>query len=476
MTIGLGRALLLLFMTANLFGNESSDFLKLANEYKKNKNYPQALAYYKKSIHAGPTNIDAYIDMADFFAEQSAYDTAAFLAEQSVPHIRDNVQAFRVATSLFLHGKIEQAIKIFETISHINPLATSALYNIGYANKVMGNIDTALEYYEKILQIEPQNDSASFALGMALLNKGDFDRGWKQHELYLKRAKKNADKLREFIKTNSVAGKKIYICPEGGFGDMLMCLRYVETLKQRGATTIVSAKKGLLPLLQRCPYIDILIPHGTVPPPYHDFVTDLTLPAVFNADEKTIPQNIPYIFPDENLVQKWRDFLAQKKSFNVGICWQADVFNDSSRAPIARRGIPLQALFKLGSIKNVQFYSLQKCDGLDQLSNVPASFPLHVFDEQFDVADGPLMDTAALMKSLDLVISVDTAIAHLAGALGTPVWLMLPYSTDWRWIVNRTDTPWYPTMRIFKQPKPFDWPTVVDIMYHALESLMQSHA
>jgi hypothetical protein len=142
---------------------------------------------------------------------------------------------------------------------------------------------------------------------------------------------------------------------------------------------------------------------------------------------------------------------------------------------MARRGIPLSKLFPLKDIPRVDFFCLQKKEGLEQLCNIPADFIFHIFENNFDEDHGSFMDTAAVMQHLDLVITIDSAIAHLAGAMGKRVWLLLPYSTDWRWIAGRTDSPWYPTMRIFKQPRPFDWDSVAQQVHTALQALVLSH-
>jgi hypothetical protein len=187
----------------------------------------------------------------------------------------------------------------------------------------------------------------------------------------------------------------------------------------------------------------------------------MSLPAIFNSDHTTIPCPIPYLYPDKTLVAHWHDYFKTDTAFKIGICWQADVFNDSSRPPVARRGLPLHMMYRLSEIPQVSLYSLQQKDGTQQIKDIPAPCKLTVFDEHFDKDAGPFMDTAAVMQHLDLIITVDTAIAHLAGALGKKVWLLLPFATDWRWIVGRTDTPWYPTMKIFKQSQPFDWESVM---------------
>ena len=241
-----------------------------------------------------------------------------------------------------------------------------------------------------------------------------------------------------------------------------------------GATVIAKVQKPLVQLLSQCPYIDQVISAKT-PTPAHDASASLmSLPAIFNDNENSFPHTIPYIFPSQSLMSHWKKELSNNSLLKIGICWQADVYNDSSRLPIARRGISLEKLYQLSSIKNIQLYSLQKNDGVEQLTNMPNNFPLHVFDNSFDVKNGSFMDTAAVMMDMDLIITVDTAAAHLAGALGRPVWLLLPYATDWRWIISRTDSPWYPTMRIFKQKKPFDWDSVIQEVYNALKKIERS--
>jgi hypothetical protein len=165
--------------------------------------------------------------------------------------------------------------------------------------------------------------------------------------------------------------------------------------------------------------------------------------------------------------------LASDTNLKVGICWQVDTHNDMSKLPIARRGYPLHCFAALAHVEGVSFYSLQKYDGTEQLAALPSHFKMHVF-ENLDDAAGPFMDTAALMKNLDLIITVDTAIAHLAGALGCNVWLLHPYATaDWRWIHGRADSYWYPTMRIFKQREAFGYEQVLQEVKEALQCIAE---
>jgi ADP-heptose:LPS heptosyltransferase len=194
----------------------------------------------------------------------------------------------------------------------------------------------------------------------------------------------------------------------------------------------------------------------------------MSLPAIFNDTHNTFPKKIPYLCADQKLIDQWHEKLAHDTRYKIGLCWQADIQNDKSRLPIARRGCALTNFLTLQNIQGISLYSLQKYDGVEELKTIPRDFPLIHFDD-LDEQTEPFEDTAALMKNLDLIITVDTAIAHLAGALGCTVWLLLPYATDWRWIHGRTDSPWYPTMKIFKQSVPFDWQEVIKSISDELE-------
>jgi hypothetical protein len=283
---------------------------------------------------------------------------------------------------------------------------------------------------------------------------------------------KNGDKLRSLLNKNAIAHKKILLRPEGGLGDTLNFVRYAERLKDMGADVIVACQKQLIPLLSRCTYIDHLIACGTALPEYEADATLMSLPAIFNDTDQSAPKKIPYLYADPALVAYWQQKLAADTNFKIGICWQVDVHNDASRIPIARRGCPLNYFATLSTIPGISFYSLQKYDGTEEISTISTDFQLHTFDD-LDETVGPFMDTAALMKNLDLIITVDTAIVHLAGGLGCPVWLLHPYATaDWRWLAHRTDSYWYPTVRIFKQQEPFDWEGVMKRVKEELRTLM----
>jgi ADP-heptose:LPS heptosyltransferase len=194
----------------------------------------------------------------------------------------------------------------------------------------------------------------------------------------------------------------------------------------------------------------------------------MSVPTLLQSTIATMPCTIPYIFAAPHLVEKWKKRIAHDKNFKIGIAWQPDLHNDISRLPIARRGIPLELFKKYADLPNITWYCLQQKEGLEQIKEVENLLHFVTWDESFDVANGPFMDTAALMENLDLIITTDSAVAHVAGALGRPTFLLLPFSTDWRWLTGKKESPWYPSMKIFKQLRPFDWYRVIDDIYQEL--------
>lgn len=415
-------------------------------------------------------------DLVDEMEKKELFYEANDLLKQSWrSQTSDIFLAYKYAISCIGIGQIDISLSIFNALLDQLPNNCQILYNKGYTLKLCGRVEEAIECYKKVLSLDPQFDSASFALGHSYLFKGDFQEGWKQHELYLKRSNKNSERLRTFISQDNLKNKIILLRYDGGLGDTLQFIRYAQCLKNKGATVLACVQKPLVPLLSRCDYIDSICCSDDQLPLSHDWAALMSLPAIFNSHEDTIPITIPYIYPDESLVAQWKDYLSATSGLKIGICWQASVVNDSSRPLVARRGIPLKEFDTLNHFDQLHFYSLQQHDGLEQLNTYNHSLPIHVFPDTFDEEHGAFMDTAAVVKNMDLIITVDTAIAHLAGALGTPVWLLLPYATDWRWIVHRTDTPWYPSMKIFKQPNPFDWQSVMTMVSQELTYFIKLH-
>jgi len=352
------------------------------------------------------------------------------------------------------------------THSH-EPNSIQALYSCAYHLKEQGRMHEALPYYEKVLAQQPNHAHAHIGSAQAYLALGNFERGW--HELCWRFNPPLADifEFKNYLEQGkSLRNKIILLRAEWGIGDTLQMLRYAQLLKESGAVVkLALLHKSLVPLLTGHPWIDELVPPGTPLPPFHFQVPMMSLPFVFNTSTTTIPTPLPYLFVDQQRIDLWRKQLNNnnsfnKKSFNIGICWHGNTIHDPEKF------MPLHYFAQLAQLPNIQLYSLQQHHGLEQLQQLTDPTAVTVFDDSFDAV--PFLDTAALMHTLDLVITVDTSIAHLAGAQHIPTWIVLPHTADWRWMIGRNDSPWYPSVTLFRQKYKNEWNTIIEKMKRIL--------
>lgn len=357
----------------------------------------------------------------------------------------------------------KQALQEIET----NPQDPQTLLSFGFILKKLNRYQEAIAIYEHARPFIAQRSTIERALSGAYLALGDFERGWPAYEYRWVNPPDYNQELKQYLaQGGSLRNKIVVLKTEYGLGDTLHFVRYAKLLKDTGAHVILECQKTLIPLLSLCPYIDEIHPQGSVIPA-HFFALLMSMPLILDTRINSIPNTIPYLYADQALIQSWKTTL-NNSHFKIGICWQADPHTNSHQTVIAdaqAKSIPLADLAPLAHLENVQLYSLQKVNGLEQLdshTNSIINFP------DLDTAHGPFMDTAAIIKNLDLIITIDTSIAHLAGGLGVPCWLLLNSGADWRWMAHRDDSPWYPTMRLFRQKKPDDWNPVIEEVITAL--------
>jgi hypothetical protein len=260
-----------------------------------------------------------------------------------------------------------------------------------------------------------------------------------------------------------LTAKTILLHAEQGLGDVLQFIRYLPLVKARGARVILEAPKSLIQLLSRCPGIDHIIRTGETSPLFDFHAPLLSLPRFLNTTVATIPAHVPYLSADPALVAHWRDRLKGLPGFRVAINWRGRAGQGFFRL----RDIPLHSLALL-SMLPISLISLQQGATPQELAEVSPRLPIFHPGEDFDQSNGSFMDTAAIMQNVDLVVSSDTSLPHLAGALGVPVWIALPFVAGWQWMRDRGDSPWYPTARLFRQTSPEDWGGVFDQIRAAL--------
>jgi hypothetical protein len=269
-------------------------------------------------------------------------------------------------------------------------------------------------------------------------------------------------------------GKTVYVRHDGGIGDAVQFLRYAQHLHNAGARVIIETPPALKALYALCPYLPLSVPLGTrVDADMEIVVSTPTLTYTMRNTLHNASSDVPYLFSDPERYTHWQKQLSSINTYTVGICWNSSTaYNPQTGTHIQNpRSIPLTEFSPLSEL-TVTLISLQCGDGVEQARGI--SFPVTLFPD-LDQQYGRFMDTVALMQNLDLVITVDTSIAHIAGALGVPVWIIVPVCSDFRWFLDRSDTPWYPSMRIFRQKNPHNWQPVIQEIRNALAIELTTH-
>ncbi len=254
---------------------------------------------------------------------------------------------------------------------------------------------------------------------------------------------------------------------EQGLGDTLQFIRYARLADRLGGPIVVEVQPALVPLLTASGYRNLLA--GGSPLPAFDIHASLmSLPGLLATTVDTVPADVPYLATDPELIARWRERLAETPGFQVGIVWQGNPSYTFDRF----RSIPLLEFAPLAAVAGVELLSLQKNAGVEQIAALEGRFRVRDLGSTLDATGGAFLETAAVMANLDLLVTSDTAAAHLAGGLGVPVWLVLGKACEWRWMNDRTDSPWYPTMRLFRQSRQGDWSDVFHAMQRELTELV----
>jgi tetratricopeptide (TPR) repeat protein len=443
-----------------------------------------AITHYCVAINADSSKTDLALTVARLFCEKERFSDSLKYYEIAFKAKPDDiVLRFEYANALNTCNYTKEALAHYLHLLKIRPDDSSILYNTAYTYKKLGSLKDALPYYNAALEKKPDHAEAHFSLGLAYLADGDFEKGWPKYEWRWQRGTQLSPRELKQPQWDGTPlnGKKILIHAEQGLGDTFQFIRYAKVVKEQfGGEVIVAVQHPLHVFAIRCcPYIDKVIPLSHIYTQECDVQIPLmTIPLVLKTTEKTIPVNIPYLVPEPVLVTYWGQKLAADKNFKVGICWQGNSKYSSPflRAVVAAKSLPLEKFKPLLQTPGVSFYSLQKQTGEEQIKEWNG-LNLKTFDADFDDKHGRFMDTAAVIKHLDLVITIDTSISHLAAALGKPVWIMIPEPPDWRWMLERDDTPWYPNnMRLFRQPTQGDWDNVIATMTQELQRVLKTKA
>ncbi|HEX4796736.1 MAG TPA: tetratricopeptide repeat-containing glycosyltransferase family protein [Humisphaera sp.] len=364
---------------------------------------------------------------------------------------------------LFDEDKFTEARALLTSIRHqIHPGVYE--YNVALIVARVGKMQEALEHFERAIAECPNDPRFHWGMSLAALAAGNFERGWKEFEW---RLKLDNGWQRDFLQPQwtgqeDLTGKTILLHAEGGLGDALQFVRYVPMFVQKAGTVILECQPGLVPLFSGgFPGLASVYPRGPIVPQFDYHCPLQSLPRAFGTTLRTIPKNVPYLAAPAARLQAWHEKLGPPTGARVGLVW----CGSGNRQP--KRSRTLATFAPFNSVPGIEFHSLQA--GPEAAEERPAG--MTVIDHAAELTD--FVETAALASQMDLIISVDTSVAHLAGALARETWVLLAWDPDFRWLRERDDSPWYPTMRLFRQAKLVEhWDKVVEQIVKALGKWM----
>ncbi|MGA2582014.1 MAG: tetratricopeptide repeat-containing glycosyltransferase family protein [Tepidisphaeraceae bacterium] len=421
----------------------------------------EALAALKRALALKPDDAVSLTNLANTLIDLGQYTEATTAARRLIQlYPKFHLGYFNLGNAERLLDHLEESAKAYETAIELKPNYTECMTNLANVYFTLQKLDQAFAVWDRIFDI-PNYPMARLNRSIAFLLRGDYQRGFEEYESRLLVPESGTvppDLGRPRWNGEPLHGQRILLYAEQAFGDTFNFARYIPMVAERGGKIILCCHPASMELLKNIPGVD-RVTSMMQPLPEFDLHCPLpSLPWVFQTRLDSIPAEIPYIHADPAKIEFWKSRLAGENRRKIGLAWAG--------RPIPRnRFVPPQLLAPLANVANVRFYSLQKSDA----SATTEKPPLEMVDWTEELKD--FSDTAGLIANLDLILTVDTAVAHLAGAMGKPTWIMLKFVPDWRWMLGRSDSLWYPTARLFRQERLNDWQSPVDEIVAALNLL-----
>jgi tetratricopeptide (TPR) repeat protein len=431
------------------------------NVLREQKKYDQAVVCYQRALAVKPGYVDAMCNLGIVYGLQNKLDQAASIFKNALTVAPDRTDLIcNLADVFHTQGKPSQAVPLFERALALKPDQYKACNCLCNACFDLGDLARSIAWNQRTLAIKPDYGEALMNKSLLELLQGDYASGWRNYEVRWK-----VYKSRLFAQPlwsgQPLGGARILLHAEQGLGDSLQFLRYVPKVIDTGGAVVLDVPVNLHRIAALIPGITTLASAGT-PLPAFDFHSPLlSLPLAFGTTLETIPAQVPYLAVPAEALKKAAALSWPAHGLRVGLAWSGNPSHPKNRL----RSIPLELLAPIFKLQGVHFYSLQMGPAAGELKKVQAA----ITDLAPHACD--MADTAAQIAQMDLIISIDTSIAHLAGALGKPLWVLLTRLPDWRWLLDREDSPWYPTARLFRQKNSGDWQPVIERLRTALEEL-----
>ena len=440
---------------------------RIAQSYLSLEDWTAAIDNAQKALDMDPNHAEALFNKgmaligARRFAEGVAYfDKLLAISDD------DNIALINLGNALLGAGKAQEALDAYLRMIEKMPNWSGGFLNLGHAYMNLFDFNTAIDTYKRGLVIEPGNPQLKYSIGNVNLHIGQYEQGWAGYE----HRWQTPDGLKPLLSDvpvwagENLAGKKLLIYGEQGLGDTLQMARYFSVLKQQGAEIVFKGYKILHSLLATSG-AGVTFVEDIDGMTFDYQIAVMSLPFAAQTRVDTVPQNVPYLHARPDDILRWRQRIGES-GFKIGINWQGSPLGMVD----AGRSAPLRTFLPIALIPGVRLISMQKNHGLDQLTSLPDGMNVETLGDDFDAGSEAFMDTAAVIANMDLVITTDTSMAHVAGGLGAQVWVALKKLPDWRWMMDRSDSPWYPTMQLFRQQQTGVWDSVFQTMSEQLSA------
>jgi tetratricopeptide (TPR) repeat protein len=403
----------------------------------------EAQACYERALAVCPDHVESLIGRGAVLRDRGVPAEAVAFYERSLALAPDHPEARNnLGVALVDLGRLQEAVSQYERVLARQPTRAETHSNLGVALQRQGHYAAALACYERALALRPDYAQAHFNRAIVSLLTGEFDNGWEEYEWRFAVARYDRHFDRPLWSGERLDGKTILVHAEQGFGDTLQFVRYIPAVAERGGTVVLEVPEPLLRIARTVAGVSQIIAAGDPLPPVDCHCPLLSLPKVFKTELATIPSTVPYLSPPADAAATWAARIGEAPGFKVGLVW----------AGTSAGALELRLFQQMFEVAAVSWFSLQVGDNSSDISSFDS---VKISDLSPWLVD--FAETAAAVCQLDLVISVATSVAHLAGALGRPIWILLPYAAEWRWLLRREDSPWYPTARLFRQRSPGDW-------------------
>jgi tetratricopeptide (TPR) repeat protein len=430
----------------------------------------EALASYERALAVRPDHAEAFYCRGVVLRELKRLDDALASYDQALALKPDYFDALN-NRGVALHDlqRFAEALASYDRALAVRPDYVPALANRGVTLHQLRRLDEALVCYDYALALNPGYVDGHFNKALLQLLKGDYDIGWREYEWRRWKAENLTLFKRDFAQPlwlgqTAIEGKTILLHAEQGFGDTIQFCRYAPLVAGRGARVVLEVPVQLKDLMASLAGVPDVIARQDEPPDFDLHCPLLSLPLALGTRVESIPAQVPYLTVPPESLRKWTSAVGTKRNLRIGLVWAGS----SGHAGDAIRSISLRSLLPLADL-DAEFVSLQKEVRGDDATALQERGDIVHFGDELDT----FADTAAVIANLDLVISVDTSVAHLAGALAKPVWILLPFLPDFRWLLDREDSPWYPTARLFRQQAPGDWSGVISRVATELEKMLR---